>query len=143
MPGMGPPPKHPSQRRRRNADVAMTRLPQKRTGRIPPWPLDDDPEPAELTLWKDLWRRPPSVLWERAGCFTEVAQYARLMVKAATGRVDASAEARQIGDRLGLTPLALLRLRCEVATDEVSDQRADKADRPKRLSAVDLEARSA
>ncbi|MCM0622499.1 hypothetical protein [Nocardioides bruguierae] len=43
MPGMGPPPKPADQRARRNAGVAMTRLPASgRSGRTPKWPLPPD-----------------------------------------------------------------------------------------------------
>lgn len=43
MPGMGPPPKAADQRARRNATVAMTRLPAGgRKGRAPAWPLGAD-----------------------------------------------------------------------------------------------------
>lgn len=45
MPGMGPPPKPADQRARRNASVAMTRLPAEgRKGRAPAWPLAGDIE---------------------------------------------------------------------------------------------------
>lgn len=43
MAGMGPPPKHPSQRRRTNPTVALTRLPAEgRLGEAPAWPLIPD-----------------------------------------------------------------------------------------------------
>lgn len=43
MAGMGPPPKAADQRARRNATVAMTRLPANgRTAKAPPWPLGVD-----------------------------------------------------------------------------------------------------
>lgn len=43
MAGMGPAPKHPDQRARRNASVSMTRLPKSgRSGRAPAWPLGGD-----------------------------------------------------------------------------------------------------
>ena len=43
MAGMGPPPKNPDARARRNATVAMTRLPAEgRKGRAPKWPLGSD-----------------------------------------------------------------------------------------------------
>lgn len=43
MAGMGPAPKHPDQRARRNATVAMTKLPAEgRKGRAPAWPLGAD-----------------------------------------------------------------------------------------------------
>ena len=43
MAGMGPAPKPDGQRRRRNATVAMTKLPAEgRTGPVPDWPLIPD-----------------------------------------------------------------------------------------------------
>lgn len=43
MPGMGPPPKAPEHRARRNASVNMTQLPAAgRPGRAPTWPLGSD-----------------------------------------------------------------------------------------------------
>ena len=49
------------------------------------------------------------------------------------------AEVRQLEDRLGLSPLALLRLRWEIAADEVDEAReASTASSPRRrLKAVD------
>jgi hypothetical protein len=38
-------------------------------------------------------------------------------------------EARQLGDRLGLTPLALLRLRWEITEDEVGQRRQEQTSR--------------
>lgn len=198
---MGPPPKPAGERRRRNATVAMTRLPAGgRRGDPPRWPLIDDVvattqrdmarrqaddyelqllEPdlqgrqraavqrkldaaqssatvldkqieataaLEAELWRDLWGTPQAVAWERLGWTREVAQYVRWKVKAELGDLDASKEARQLGDRLGLTPLAMLRLRWEVAPDEVAEQRQERttAARKKtarqRLRVVDSEA---
>lgn len=169
MAGMGPPPKPDGQRARRNATIAMTRLPADgRQGRAPAWPLPDDvlmvarlkaakaalkdlrvvaddPELTprqrskvdqqlakvrtqvemldatikaqrkhERTLWTDLWHTPQAVMWERLQWTREVAQYVRWKVRAELGDIDASKEARQLGDRLGLNPLALLRLRWEI-----------------------------
>ncbi|MEU7044945.1 hypothetical protein AB0A77_28355 [Streptomyces varsoviensis] len=199
MAGMGPAPKAADQRRRRNATVAMTRLPAAgRAGEPPRWPLLDDVElttrrdlaqrqadDAELALlepelkgraktaaqkkadtarrdatiltaqleavqrveaelWKELWTTPQAVAWERLGWTREVAQYVRWKCRAEMGDLDASKEARQLGDRLGLTPLAMLRLRWEVAADEVGEQRQERtarAARPKRsrLKVVDPE----
>ncbi|GCD37951.1 hypothetical protein OEIGOIKO_05761 [Streptomyces chrestomyceticus JCM 4735] len=198
MAGMGPAPKPNA--RRRNATVAMTKLPAGgRKGAPPKWPLPDDVvtvakrdmaqrqadelelallEP-ELTgrarsaaqrkldaaqtaatvlgkqletqartegeLWAELWATPQAVAWERLGWTREVAQYVRWKVRAEMGDLDASKEARQLGDRLGLTPLAMLRLRWEVATDEVGEQRQERSARPARsararLKVVDPEA---
>ncbi|MGW1134569.1 hypothetical protein [Streptomyces griseoluteus] len=201
MAGMGPPPKPAGERRRRNATVAMTRLPAGgRQGDPPKWPLIDDVvattqrdmarrqadeyelqllEPdlqgrqrasvqrkldaaqsaatvldkqieataaLEAELWRDLWSTPQAVAWELLGWTREVAQYVRWKVKAELGDLDSSKEARQLGDRLGLTPLAMLRLRWEVAPDEVAEQRQERttAARKKtarqRLRVVDSEA---
>lgn len=195
MAGMGPPPKPAGDRRRRNATVAMTRLPAGgRTGDPPRWPLMDDVVTAakrdmarrqadelelallepdlsgrqrvaaqrkldgargaatildaqlraqaalEAELWTDLWATPQAAAWDRLGWTREVAQYVRWKAQAELGDLDASKEARQLGDRLGLTPLAMLRLRWEVAEDEVAEQRQERS-APKsarrRLKVVD------
>lgn len=121
MPGMGPPPKPAEQRARRNATIAMTRLPAGgREGDTPEWPFGDVRR-DELELWEDLWRTPQSVQWEQLRWHREVAMYARMMSMAQTGDINAAKEARQLSDRLGLSPLALLRLRWEIApADEVA-----------------------
>lgn len=72
---------------------------------------------AELALWEKLWRTPQAVEWEALGWLDEVALYTRWMVLAASGDLAAGKEARQYADRLGLTPLAMARLRWEVAFD--------------------------
>ncbi|MFE7398839.1 hypothetical protein [Streptomyces sp. NPDC057557] len=190
MAGMGPAPKPAGERRRRNATVAMTRLPAGgRTGDPPRWPLmadvvtaakrdmarrqaDDlelqllepdltgrqraaaqrklDAAQTETTildkqveaqaaleseLWTDLWATPQAVAWERMGWTREVAQYVRWKVQAELGDLDASKEARQLSDRLGLSPLAMLRLRWEVAADEVAEQREERTTRTAKKTA--------
>ena len=103
----------------------------------------DAQERVEGELWADLWRTPQAVAWERLGWTREVAQYVRWKAKAEQGDLDAAKEARQLADRLGLNPLALLRLRWEVAEDEVAEQRTTRR-RPvsarQRLKVVDLDA---
>jgi hypothetical protein len=204
MAGMGPAPKPagPDGRgaRRRNATVAMTRLPAGgRQGDAPTWPLLDDialiarrdgaqrlvdelelrllePEltarqrsaaqrkldtaqtdvnilsaqveaqrRVEAELWMELWATPQAVAWERLGWNREVAQYVRWEARAEQGDLDAAKEARQRGDRLGLTPLAMLRLRWEIAEDEVAEQRQERAAqgataRKRRMKVVDPDA---
>lgn len=173
----GPAPKHPSERRRRNATVPMTQLPAEgRKGRTPAWPLPPelrtkagldaaeaqreileaqiDSGTAEKTahaklsrlderiailnarlkqstamekaLWKDLWALPQAVMWERMKWTREVAQYVRWKCLAELGDLDAGKEARQLSDRLGLNPVAMLKLRWEVVTDEVAEKRRDQ-----------------
>jgi hypothetical protein len=180
MAGMGPAPKPDDQRR--NATVAMVRLPAEgRKKRAPNWPLIPDvvltarrdlaeakveqleydleelrdagkpcgtaeakldrareaalicnrqlaeQRKLETALWKDLWSLPQSVEWERLGWFRDVAIYVRHHVLGQLGDLDNAREARQWSDRLGLTPLAMLRLRWEVARDEVAVKRETKA----------------
>lgn len=193
MAGMGPAPKPAGVdgkgARRRNATVAMTRLPAAgREGKMPTWPLLDDvaltarrdvlarkaeamrfemdgtpPGPArtrldrqidaldievetltqqlavqrrlERALWRDLWKTPQAVAWERLGWTRDVAQYVRWKVLGELGQLDAAKEARQLSDRIGLTPLAMLRLRWEIAVDEVGEQRQEHAAAAARPSA--------
>lgn len=197
MAGMGPPPKPDDQRRRRNATVALVRLPAEgRKKRAPNWPLIPDvvltaqrdlaeakteqleyellelrsegkpcggaelkldrsrealliaqrrlaeQRKLEALLWRELWSTPQSVEWERLGWLRDVAQYVRHKVMGELGDLDSAKEARQWSDRLGLTPLAMLRLRWEVAHDEVAVRRETKpAETPtsarQRLRVVD------
>ncbi|GGM75600.1 hypothetical protein GCM10012275_52870 [Longimycelium tulufanense] len=75
---------------------------------------------AECALWVELWGTPQAVAWEWLRWIREVAQYVRHKVLAENGDLDHAREARQQADRLGLTPLALLRLRWEIVEDAVS-----------------------
>lgn len=179
---MGPAPKPASERRRRNATSASTRLPAGgRQDAAPAWPLLPDiasterrdaaqrladelelqlldpeltgrarttaqkkhdaavtevniltaqlqsAERVEAELWAALWATPQAVAWERMNWTREVAQYVRWKARAEQGDLDAAKEARQLADRLGLNPLAMLRLRWEVADDEVAEQRQQRA----------------
>lgn len=190
MAGMGPPP-NPN-RRRRNADVATTKLPTERAATAPRFPLGEDlvtqarltvargqvqrledkrdsgedfnedrlerlqervavletvvaiQRKAELALWRELWKLPQAEAWARHSYVREVAKYVRLTVLAESGDLAAGKEARQWSDRLGLNDLALLRLRWEVAADQVGQKReqtaptaAAPAAAPRRLKAVD------
>lgn len=79
----------------------------------------------ELVMWFELWRTPQAAIWERQRWTREVAQFCRLKVLAELGDLDAQKEARQVGDRIGITPLALLRLRWEVVDDGRGAQQPD------------------
>jgi hypothetical protein len=81
----------------------------------------------EDTLWLDLWRLPQACEWERLGWLRDVAQYVRHKVMAELGDLDAAKEARQWSDRLGLSPMAMLRLRWQVVVDEVAEKREQKS----------------
>jgi hypothetical protein len=137
---MGPPPKHPSQRRRTNAALALTQLPPEgRSGDTPMWPIGR-PLAAEKSIWLELWATPQSVAWERLGWTRAVARYCRALVEAEKKDASAAllAEVRQMEDRLGLTPMSMLRLRWEIAADELAEAREVPVDRERpKLRAVE------
>lgn len=129
MAGVGPPPKPDGQRRRRNATAASSRLPAEgRQGPSPDWPLQILPDGAAET-WDELWSTPQAAAWERMGAGTVriVARYVILLGTAEVGIVTAAPEVRQLEDRLGLNPVSMLRLRWEIAPDELAEARAAKS----------------
>jgi hypothetical protein len=133
----GPPPKHPSQRRRPNAGPALTQLPAEgRKGPAPKWPLSKA-KPAEAEVWADLWKLPQAVVWERLKWFRSVARYVRCLIEVEGSGPSTRmlAEVRQMEDRLGLSPAALMRLRWEIVADEVGEARAARSS--PRMRAVD------
>lgn len=91
----------------------------------------------EAELWADLWRTPMAAEWERLGWNRDVALYVRHQVLAELGEMESAKEARVRSDRLGLNPLALLKLRWQVAGDEVAEARRAKAAPRPRLRAVE------
>jgi hypothetical protein len=141
----GPAPKPADQRKRRNAPMANTlKLPsQGREGKPPRWPAGMQKMTTDQRrLWRELWATPMAVAWERLGWTRVVARYV-VTVTAAQASLESEnpnaalmGETRQLEDRLGMTPMAMLRLRWEVTEDEVAEQRAET---PKRrtLRAVD------
>lgn len=130
----GPPPKHPSERRRRNATVSMTQLPAGgRPGRPPKHPFAEV-LPEELAWWRKLWKQPQAVAWERHELGLAVARYCRVLALFEAGSMSPQVltECRQLEDRLGLNPMAMLRLRWEVTADELAERRpAASTARPK------------
>lgn len=142
---MPPLPKPAGERRRRNAPMANTlKLPRAgRKGKPPAFPgeLND----YDAVVWADLWRTPMAVAWELDNNIRTVARYLRVMraaeVALESGDIPAAAlaEVRQLEDRLGLTPMARLRLRWEIdGTDDVAAARAaKKPPARRRLKAVD------
>lgn len=81
---------------------------------------------AEAELWEQLWGTPQAVMWDDAHAGREVAQYVRWKIRAEQGDLKAASEARQWSDRLGLNPLALLRLRVEVEQAAAAEDRGRK-----------------
>lgn len=144
----GPAPKPADQVRRRNAPAANTvKLPPEgRAGEAPEWPLAGD---APQT-WVELWATPQAAAWERLGWTRVVARYVFLLGFCEDPKTTSAAllgEARQLEDRLGLTPMSMLRLRWQVATDEVAEKRVEgppsKESARRRLRIADTPGQSA
>ena len=73
----GPPPDPNALRRDKPSDaVEWVRLPAKREGEVPDWPLSTM-TPRERTRWMAEWSKPQAVMWEAAGQFEQVACYVR------------------------------------------------------------------
>jgi hypothetical protein len=121
MPGPAPKP----DALRRNARVGTVRLPAEgRKGSPPKWPIER-PSAAEKRVWVELWATPQAVQWERLGWTRTVARYCRVMLAAEAPNAPAlvMSEARQMEDRLGLTPKAMRTLLWEIVADEVGERR--------------------
>lgn len=104
-----------------------------RTGRAPAWPLQGRMRVGEKAAWDGLWHTPQAVAWERLGWTRVVARYCRIMVLAEDGsNKDAMAEARQLEDRLGLTPKAMRLLLWTIVGDTLQERRAALAEKERR-----------
>jgi hypothetical protein len=108
---------------RRPADHATNVLPTGISRLKPPaWPLGD-PNPQELALWVDLWRRPVAHLWRTMYVPPlVVARYVRVV-----SANPASGSLAQMESGLGLTPAALGRLKVTFETPHPS--LSDEAER--------------
>lgn len=130
------PPKMDPQRGSRGRGVLV--LPAGgRKGDAPDWPLAQAAEYPEWKLWRELWSTPQAVEWERQGWTRVVARYVRYCLAAEALEKDAMSEARQLEDRLGLTPKAMRLLLWTISTDEVAEKReTTAADARQRIRAV-------
>lgn len=116
--------------RRRNARPAFRRLPAAgRQGDPPSWPLGK-PTRGETELWAELWASPQAAAWEELGWVRTVARYARIVLVAERRGGDrriaiaSATEARQLEDRLGLSPKAMRSLGWDIvatAPEETGD----------------------
>ncbi len=83
--------------------------------RAPVWPFGK-PSPDELTLWRDLWRRPVAEMWwSQCIASAVIARYVHAAV------IDAASDAPKLGAALhaleadlGLSPASLARLHLRV-----------------------------
>lgn len=114
--------------KRANARVGVVMLPAGgRQGPAPKWPLTRASR-EESALWRELWASPQAIVWESQGWTRVVARYCRVASLAEASSIlakDAWSEARQLEDRLGLTPKAMRMLLWVITPDEVADRRAD------------------
>lgn len=115
----GPAPRPDAQRIRRTAPLAgtVTKLPADgRPGDAPAWPLVGEEVPG---VWSELWATPQAAVWEHLGWTRVVARYCLVLLAAESiSSAALLAEVRQLEDRLGLSPMAMLRLRWEIAGEE-------------------------
>jgi hypothetical protein len=122
-------------------------------GPVPDWPLHGCTD-RELERWERLWKTPMAKAWVRMHIDLIVARYVRCAIMVEGGYDDDDdaedrerkraltvatahlhSEVRQLEDRLGLSPLALLRLRWEIAEPEIGED-APVAKKP-RLRVAD------
>jgi hypothetical protein len=139
---MGALPKPGARQPNRGLGAAATvRLPSSgRSGPTPKWPLGR-PRRREAEIWERLWQTPQAIAWERLGWTDAVARYARVLMAAELPDAHPLklSEARQLEDRLGLSPLALLRLRWEIVDGEgaAETSNSEVLDIRERLKAVE------
>lgn len=127
---------------RRNARSGPMKLPAEGyQGKAPSWPLHGKLSQAELITWQDMWRTPQAAAWATMGpgCARVVARYVRVLLRAehphAVLPTD-MAEARQLEDKLGLTPKAMRMLLWEIASNEVDEHRQATSGARGRIKAV-------
>lgn len=130
----GPAPKPDSDRRRRNEPTfEWVDLPT--AGRQGPAPAMPDGDYAELAdWWADLWASPQAAAWDQSGrslhgyleCkrlltaeVTVVTKSGEAVEVPAANPTTVLTEMRQIEDRHGLNPKAMLALRWRIVDDEV------------------------
>jgi len=141
MPG-GAYPKTDGERRNRNAPAfTWTELPAEgRQGDPPPLPAGREWPSATAAAWGDLWSTPQAHVWDQTG--RTMHRWAWLHADLVLGKGASntlSAEMRQIEDRHGLSPKAMLQLRWRIGPAEEARPKAKKpaATRRARLRVVD------
>ena len=137
MAGSGPTPNPNSRRQTGNQAHTWLDLPTVYEGGVPEWPLGGLSD-AEEAMWVRYWRKPQAAAWARMHLVDEVAMYVRLFLvgSGSSPDVKAATEARQIGDRLGLNPTAMLKNRWRVVADQVGEHRETKPKQQRRRLVV-------
>ena len=119
------------------------RLPREgRKGRTPAWPLDLS-VPAELDLWRKLWRRPQAVMWDKLHLHLQVAAYVRAFIESTRmpmtddeGKFIPGASAGlktavlRMEAELGLSTVGMNQLRWIIVDDELAERRAEAPPAP-------------
>lgn len=134
-------PPNPNSVRGMRGRVGPQKLPKGgRQGPPPRWPLSVPMDDQEKKAWRDLWHTPQAVIWEQQEWTRFVARYCRIMVEAEQpkAKYQTRAEARQMEDKLGLTPKSMKLLMWEVVEDEVAMQRqtSNAANARSRIKAI-------
>lgn len=81
----------------------------------------------EAAMWADLWQSAQAAIWaENRATIRELGLYVRWMIRAEQGDTKAASEARQLSDRLGINPAALLRLRAEIENVDAIEDRGKR-----------------
>lgn len=101
----------------------------------------DQQQKVERAMWREAWKLPQAIMWERLGWMRDVAQYVRHKTCGEMGSIKDAQEARQWSDRLGLNPSAMLRLRWRVTVDEVKAKRDERDGTPAAAARGDMRSR--
>lgn len=81
----------------------------------------------EVDLWRLLWSSPQAALWDASVAFERtLAIFVRYQIRGEQGHLASATEARQISDRLGLSPMALQKLRAEIENAEAAEDAGKK-----------------
>lgn len=105
---------------RRNARSGPLKLPAAgRQEPSPAWPLAGKLSQVEQIAWRELWATPQAIVWEKLGWTRTVARFCRVMVlaEALNPLPQYLSEARQLEDKLGLTPKAMRLLLWEIVEE--------------------------
>ena len=106
-------PKHPSQRRRRNAEPATKKIDATTKIAAPALPPGMNERAAEL--WAELWSEPVAAVWESCdhGAVSRLCRFRAAEESGEAGGV-MLAQITALEDRLGLSPMARRRLQYEI-----------------------------